>query len=306
MKYCATALNAENELSIEAEGLRIGSRFIDFADFGAIVPMNHRVLIDLLSGERVEVSMLGFSFDGFWEELSRSFAARSLESLFVEESAIMSVEGEYETPEEKGRGLIELYPDSISILPPSSGAVRSPLCFTAEINLDGYLIRILTDDGERFTVGRMGYDTKSFAERALKAMGSTKKERAKTIAVLKAEPPFSHVGLFRTTTPEIYWQAAYGNERCALELFTGDDSATYLYRFNEPKERFMLTLEKALEAMGPHREIIYISDEQLAEKPLYRMAVARCRAVRELRARFSGRLIHSANHAQKLSEFLND
>ena len=305
MKYKAHALNTDTELSVEAEGLRIGSRFIDFADFKAIVPMNHRVLIDLLLGERIEVSMLGFSFDGFWEELSRSFALRSLESLFVEESAIMSVEGEYETPEEKGRGRIELYPDSICILPPSSGAVRIPLCFTREIILDGYLISILTDDGERFTVGRMGYDTKPFAERAQKAMNNTKKERAKAIGALKTEPPFSHTGLFRTTTPELYWEAAYGGGRCALELFTGDDSATYLYRFNEPKEHFTLILEKALEAMGPHREIIYISDEQLAEKPLYRMAVARCRAVRVLRARFDGRIIHSANHAQKLEEFLN-
>ena len=64
-------------------------------------------------------------------------------------------------------------------------------------------------------------------------------------------------------------------------------------------------LEQALEAMGPHREIIFISDEALAEKPLYRMAAARCKAVRELRARFAGRLIHSANHAERLNEFLS-
>ena len=56
--------------------------------------------------------------------------------------------------------------------------------------------------------------------------------------------------------------------------------------------------------MGVHREIIYLSDEQLAEKPLYRMAAARSEAVRFLRERSDGRLIHSANHAQHLLDYL--
>ena len=304
MKYRARALNSDTEISIEREGLQIGGRFVDFADLRGIVPMSHRVLVDLLSDERIEISMLGFSFEGFWEELSRAFTDRSLEALFVEESAVMSVEGEYELPDGKGRGRIELYPDSIIILPPDDKAVRIPLCFTEKLVSDGYLLDILTLDGERFTVGRMGYDTKPFFERAQNAMVKTKKERNSVVSALKTEEPFSHAGLFRTTTPELFWGAAIGKGRAALELFTGEDSATYLYEFSEPEERFTLMLEEALEAMGPHREIIYITDEQLAEKPLYRMAAARCRAVRYLRARFAGRIIHSGNHTEKLKAFL--
>ena len=100
--------------------------------------------------------------------------------------------------------------------------------------------------------------------------------------------------------------AAFGAGVCALEFFTGEDAATYLYRFDEPKELFLERLREATEAMGVHREIIYLPEEKIAEKPLYRMAVARSAAVRFLRARSDGRLIHSAAHDRRLAEFLGN
>ena len=90
-----------------------------------------------------------------------------------------------------------------------------------------------------------------------------------------------------------------------MELETGDAAATYLYRYAEAEQLFTRSLELAMEAMGPHREIIYMSDEQLAQKPLYRMAVARCPAVSYLRAHSAGRLIHNQSHEEKLKAFLN-
>ena len=305
MKYRARALGADTELSVEREGLRIGSRFLDFADVLSLVPLNHRVLADTAAGERIEISMLGFSYDGFWEELSGSFADRTKEALFVEGEPVMRVEGEYGTPSEKGRAVIELYPDAVCILPPTRGAVRIPLCFTREIRFLGYVITFTMRSGAVYTVGRMGYDTVPFAERAAKAADRVKKERANRVSELKTAPPFTHAGLFRTTTPELYWQAAFSKNGCAVELFTGDDAATYLYRFPDAPERFAHILEEALEAMGPHREIIYWSDDQIAEKPLYRMAVDRSAAVRALRAHTAGRLIHNASHAERLSAFLS-
>ncbi len=304
MNYSARASGIDCSVSLEREGLRIGGRFIDFADVKALTPLNHRVVVDLLDGEKTEISMLGFSYDGFWEELSRLFAERTLEALFVEGEPIMSVEGDYETALEKGRGRIDLYSDSVCILPPSCAAVRIPLCFTRQILADGYRIAFTTYGGDRYYVGRMGYDTKPFAERAQTASDRIKKERASILSGYKTTAPFSALGLFRTTTPAFYWQAAFGDGRCAVELFTDEDAATYLYRFDESNERFALTLEEALEAVGTHREIIYYSDEQLNEKPLYRMSAARCAAVRTLRAHSAGRLIHSKNHAEKLAEFL--
>ena len=216
----------------------------------------------------------------------------------------MLSEGDYQTPRESGRAKIALFPDAVCILPQSSGAVRVPLCFARELRLDGYQLSIELETGARYTVGRMGYDTKPFAERARQASDSVKKARAQALGKIAVRPPFTHKGLFRTANPEQYWLAALGNGVCAVELTTGDDAATYLYRFPETREVFLRQLELAMEAMGPHREIIYWTEEQLAEKPLYRMAVRRSEAVSFLRARSAGRLIHNASHAQRLCEFL--
>ncbi len=305
MKYHGRALGRDAELSIEHEGVRLGSRFLDYADVRTIRPVNHRVMITTLDGEEIEVAMLGFSYDGFLEEMTDCYAKRSMEALFAEEQAIMRCEGEYWLPDEHGRGVVILLPDAVCILPMTCRAIRIPLCFTTEIRLDGYLLHFTMRSGARYTVGRMGYDTKPFAERTQTAADQTRKLRAQAIAGIKPEPPYTRCGIFRTEQPQLYWTAALGSGCCAVELFTEDDSATYLYRFTESQEEFLYHVDEAMEAMGVHREIIYLTEEQLAEKPLYRMSVARSDAVRFLRSKSAGRLIHNATHEQRLNEFLN-
>ena len=98
--------------------------------------------------------------------------------------------------------------------------------------------------------------------------------------------------------------AAFGSSRCAVELFTGEQAATYLYHYQD-RQAFLFRLEMAMEAVGTHREIIFLDEEQLADKPLYRMALHRSPAVRFLRSCSAGRIIHTAAHAQKLAEFLS-
>lgn len=305
MKYSGRAFGQDTELSIEKEGLRIGKYFLDYADFDTIRPISHRVFIDTLAGETIEVSMLGFSYDGFLEELTQCFSDRSMEALFAEEETVMRCEGEYRLPCEQGRGTIVLLTDAICILPMTARAIRIPLCFTRELRLDGYELHISMLSGAQYTVARMGYDTMPFAERAQNAAALTKKKRAQAIAKLKAAPPYTRCGLFRTEQPDLYWTAALGQGCCAVELFTGDDAATYLYRFTEPRDEFLLNLDEAMEAMGVSREIIFLDEEKLNAKPLYRMAVARSAAVRYLRSKSAGRLIHNTAHDQKLAEFLD-
>ena len=335
MKYQGCANGIETELSIEKEGIRLGSSFLDYADVVSICPINHRVFIETLPGtnplpassassdeqlgqfgpneqlgpnEQIEISMLGFSFDGFWEELTDLYGKRSLESLFVDEQQIMLCEGEYVLPQESGRCLIALYPDSVCILPPTRRAARIPLCYTQEILLDGYMIHLRMRSGMEYTVGKMGYDTMPFYERTIQAADRTKKKRAAALSSLPLNKPFTVKGLFRTEQPDQYWNAAFGasagSQTCAVELYTGDDAATYLYRFEEPPQVFLQRLEEAMEAMGTHREIIYLDNDQLLQKPLYLMTVERTDAVLFLRERSDGRLIHSGNHMQKLTAFL--
>ncbi len=304
MNYTGCVNGRETELAVLAEGLRMGSRFLDYADVVSLRPINFRVMIDTSVCGQIEISMLGRSFDGFWEELTRLYGVRSLESLFVDEEQIMLCEGEYALLQEKGRGLIALYPDAVCILPPTWRAVRIPLCFTQEILLDGYQICLRLRDGQEFFVGKMGYDTMPFYERTLRAADNTKAKRQAAWQNIPLHAPFTVKGLFRTEEPQQYWNAAFGSGVCAVELFAGEDAATYLYRFREPRERFLQTLEQAMEAMGTHREIIYLTDEQLSQKPLYRMSVDRTKAAGFLRARSDGRLIHNARHGQRLEEYL--
>jgi len=304
VKYRARAFGADIDLSVEREGLRIGRQLLDYADVNAIRPVNHRVLIDTRMGAQVEVSMLGFSYDGFLEELLDSYGKRSLEALFVDEERLMLCEGEYAIPGESGRGKIALYPDAVCVLPQTSRAVRIPLCFTERIWLDAYRLHLIMQDGEKYIVSKMGYDTEPFAERAEKAADLVKRKRADALKTVELHTPFTLKGLFRTETPGLYWNAAFGDGVCAVELFTDEDSATYLYRLREPRESFQCRLEEAMEAMGTHREIIYLTEEQLAEKTLYRMSVDRMAAVRFLRDHSDGRLVHSANHAERLQKYL--
>lgn len=304
MQYRASVGGTETELSVEREGVRLGARFLDFADVAALRPINHRVYIDTLSGEQIEISMLGFSFDGFWEELTRAFGDRSIEALFVEEEQLMRGEGEYATPNDSGRGNIVLCPDCVCILPDNRFAVRIPLCFTKDIRFEGYQIAITMLSGTRYTVGKMGYDTKPFFERMTNAAAAVKQTREKLLKKAPLTAPFTHKGLFRTKQTEQYWNAAVTDRFCALELFTDENTATYLYRFTEGQARFLQALREATEAVGVHREIIYLPDEKIAENPLYRMAVARSDAVRFLRAKVDGRLIHSANHGERLAELI--
>lgn len=304
MKYQGHALGRDVELSIQREGLRLGDRFVDFADVAALRPVNHRVLVDLLDGSSVEISMLGFSFDGFWEDLLRSFGDRSLEALFVDETELMRCEGEYAFPGGQGRGVILLCPDAVCILPQTARALRIPLCFTADLRLEGYQLRLTMSSGIQYVVGRMGYDTVPFAERAAKAADLVKKQRAAALREVPTAAPFTEKGLFRTKRPDQYWNAAFGSGVCAVEFYAGEDAATYCYRFSESQPVFLRMLTEAAEAVGTHREIICLPDQRIAEMPLCRMAAARSEAVRFLRSRAAGRLIHTANHAQRLAEFL--
>ncbi len=300
----------ETRISIEKEGLVYGQGRIDYADVAYIRPKNHRIYITLFNGHTAEISMLGFSFDGFWEELGKLFGERTAASLFIEEEKMMDCEAEYDLPEngtsprEAGRGRVQLYTDAVCILPVSSHAVRIPLCYTEDITLDGYILHIRMRTGEHYTVGRMGYDTQPFAERCIQQAKKTKGEREQMLkGIVHTVEPFREKGLFRTAEKDAYWLAAYGENCCAVELFTGESAATYLYRFDD-RRIFTFRLEEAMEAVGIHREIIFLDEGELNEKPLYRMAVHRSEAVRFLRSCSAGRIIHTSSHGEKLMEFL--
>ncbi|MBQ6230622.1 MAG: hypothetical protein IJJ74_05835 [Eubacterium sp.] len=298
------------QLTIGEEGIKTPAGFFDYADIIRFVPNNFRVYIYTVNNTTLTVSMLGHSFAGFCEELAACFNARSLQALFIEEECIMDCQGEFQipvtsvSPAEQGRGRIALYPDAVCILPESSQAVRIPLCFASNISLDGYIIRITMRTGEVYYFGKMGYDTKPFAERCIKYAGDSVKKRNALLSQIEVSAPYTGKGLFRTADEDKYWASAFGQYCCAVELFTDENTATYLYRFTD-RPLFSYRLEEAMEAVGSHREIIFMDDDKLRQNPLYRMAVHRSEAVRFLRSCTAGRIIHTESHDEKLRQFLS-
>lgn len=76
--------------------------------------------------------------------------------------------------------------------------------------------------------------------------------------------------------------------------FPNEQAATYIFRLHNSFEHFLTLLNRALEATGLQREIIYFSDEEILEDRHAdkRMLLDRTPALRELRQCFAGRVIH--------------
>lgn len=305
MKYQIESGGTPLTISLDKTCIQLGPHTIDYVDVVKLRPVDHNVYIDTISGT-IEIAMLGHSFDGFWEELTGLYGNRSLEALYTKAPATMTCGGEYQIGNESGYAIVMLFPDSVCILPPTMTARRIALAFAETVTIEGYTIHIAMDSGEKYSVGKMGYDTMPFFERLQNYRNDIIYSRQVKLDALSPSEPFQKCGLFRTDSDE-HWEAAFGNGICALELFSEENAATYIYKFSCNVDKFFRILTHSLEAMGINREIIFIDDEKLCENSLYRMAIERTPAVRELRSYFSERLIHNQNWENKLKNlFKND
>ncbi|MDR0964405.1 MAG: zinc ribbon domain-containing protein [Clostridium sp.] len=110
--------------------------------------------------------------------------------------------------------------------------------------------------------------------------------------------------------PFMVWLIAFSpNGQFAAVEFAEDNSATYVYRIDNPGQTtaddnaaiFAAKLNRALEAIAFHRDIIRMTDAELCKPDnadCY-MAVSRTPILSDIRARFSGRAIHSNPSAWK-------
>ena len=302
MKYQIESGGTPLTISLDKTCIQLGQQTIDYADVLKLRPINNKIYIDTINGT-VEIAMLGHSFDGFWEELTRLYGNRSLEALYTKDPVIMTCEGEYQIGDEAGHAIVMLFPDSVCILPPTRTARRIALAFAETVTMEEYTIHIAMDSGEKYSVGKMGHNTMPFFERLQNCRDDTIRSRQIKLDALSPSDPFQTCGLFRNDSDE-HWEAAFGNGTCALELFSEENAATYIYIFSCHVDKFFRILTHSLEAMGINREIIFIDDEKLCENSLYRMAIERTPAVRELRSYFSERLIHNQNWESKLKNYL--
>ncbi len=315
---------------IGKEGLDIqtgkGAYLLDYANVHSFCLKAWHFFLDTSEG-KFELSQMGHDTEGFYEELWLAYNSRSRESLFVEGEPFMNAEGEYSYTDDggsaKGTAKICLYPTCVCIMPADSGARRIPLCFVQDLMLDGYTIRIMLDTEEKYELIRLGRDTKPFFENLGKFRKDAQTQWQAAHAVLEAnlDNRLGEVlgrhhflqdicgkdgvisGLFSPEGTE-FWIAAFGNGSVAVELVTEDKSATYLYRYAGDQKVFERRLRHAMEAMGVHREIIFMEDEALKVNSLYSMGVERNAHLRFLRGCMTGRVIHTESWEKRVAEGL--
>ena len=316
----AKARIGADSIMVEAAGRKY---FIDYADIDDFRLLNYHLFIYTKKGE-IEFSKLGRDTENFFEKLWLAYDAKSRASLFLKTEPLVEREGDYAYTEDGvnhiGKAKIALYEDSLCILPHDSGARRIPLCFVKDINSVGYNQLLRLDTGEEYRIGRLGYDTKvffdkteSFSKAAVAAWKSAHEkleaelsdrlaDRKEEYGVFKSLPGSVCTGLFAPYEPEFYF-ACIGKGKAAREFVIGENAATYLYTFDTDPETFQKSLAHACEAVGRNREVIYLPDEELSEKPLYRMAVERSRHLRFLRSYSAGRVIHTAGWEKNIRAF---
>lgn len=299
---------------------------LDYADVHGFCLKDWHFFLHTSTGT-VELSHMGHDTEGFYEELWLAYNRRSRESLFIEGESFMNAEGEYSYADDggraKGTAKLCLYPTCVCIMPPDWGARRIPLCFVQDLMLDGYTIRILLDTEESYELIRLGRDTKPFFDNLGKFRKEAQVQWQEAHAALESNLDNrlgealgrynflqdicgkDHVisGLFSPEGSE-FWIAAFGNGLAAVELITEEKSATYLYRFAGDEKVFERRLRHAMEAMGVHREIIFMEEDALKKNPLYSMGVERNAHLRFLRGCMTGRVTHTESWEKRIVESL--
>ena len=317
--------DAKASISEDALELYVGKRCLPilYSTITDVRLVNYHLHVLLKHGE-VVLSQLGYQTEEFFEKLWQAFAKKSLESLFVEDAPLIACEGDYAFCEsdvqKKSIAKLELHEDCLCIVPHDICARRVPLCFSALPVRDSFILSLELDTKESYRVSRLGKTTDPFFDalikgrnRSVAAWESAYKRLVANLDERLGEARTNYksftnlgydviVGLF-SAEDEAFWFAAVGSDRAAVELVCEEQTATYLYRFEGGKERFILSLRHAMEAVKRHRRLIFISDEELAKEPLFVMAQDRSSHVRFLRACNVGRIIHTAAWETKLKEF---
>lgn len=316
-------------LAITPEGIRTaqGNAFaLSFADLMDMRLLNYRIRLFLRDGE-AEISQLGYQTEDFFEQVWLAYAAKSRASLFVDGKALMCSEGDYAYSEQSGQAhgiaKLEVFPDCVCVHPHDVGARRIPLCFVDDCHREGFSLTLALDTGERYRLARLGRDTDPFFDRIVSCRKSFRArwqnahtslvreldarlgDARERYAALRRYASKVEVGLF-SADDEGFWMAAVAPGRAAIELVTGEDTATYLYRHATADDEFVLRLRHAMEAVRTNRRVIFLDDDEVDRTPLYRMSIDRSAHVRFLRSCSVGRLIHTKNWEGRLATFLRD
>lgn len=321
-------ISGEASVQVGLEGISLrtpqGQTFLDYSQLRSFELRSFQFFFETSDG-KASLTRMGRDIDGFYEELWDAYAERTRESLFVEEAAVMEASGEYsyadDGGEAKGEAKVRLFPTCVLILPRDNRARRIPLCFVDELSIHGYTINIKLDTNEKYELVRLGRDTLPLYDQMtqrrqevqrqwhrahqdlnehLEIRLGDSRERFQALQRLCGKEQVI-CGIFAPESQD-FWVTAIHNNRAAVELITEEKTATYTYQIRGQEKEFAVRLRHAMEAMGLHREILYLEESELRKNTLYTMAVERNAHLRFLRGCMSGRVIHTESWEKRLSE----
>lgn len=273
------------------------ARRIPFVFINGLKQENFTVALTLVSGESCAFSKLGYDTDGFEKRIAAGIRAMR------EKAAAAAQELDGTLGISQAAQAAKLMP--VGIAAPVETLRSTLLSFLAAIEAKIQESRIAETysllgglgDASRLQIGMKPVPVKedtlsppavglSPAE-GMEAGGAEPAER-------EQKPP-----------PPILWVIAPGKDLrfAAVELALPDEeaAATYVYRTDGGWDGFLPVLNRALEASDFRREVISRSDEELneARHENDRMLLERTPALRLLRERFAGRVIHASAESWK-------
>ena len=173
IEYTALAasplINGEVKLVFTDNALMVTSLFdareIMFAEMNDLSLLDYRVTVRADSGDFV-FSKMGSWCQPFYDALCDAYNQAVLRSLFVKDTPLLTVQGNYRYVEQdvtsSGKAFIHVHGNSIVALPPDLGARRVPLCFVNGLDKGDYELTLSLDTQERYSFAKLGYDTDPF------------------------------------------------------------------------------------------------------------------------------------------------
>lgn len=153
--------NGEATLIIEETGLTVSTLFFDFAlryeEISSICAGDYDVKIEAAS-DSICVSRLGQSNDWFFNNLTRAYNGAVTKALKVSGDCVFETQGKLTYENVTAKGKIQVYEDSLCLLPPVTEARRFPFSFFSGIAKEDYAIKIQLNTGENATISMVGRD----------------------------------------------------------------------------------------------------------------------------------------------------
>lgn len=161
----SSSIDGEARLLISADAILIetDSRALSlsYADIIELKLLDYAVAV-ATNSDSFTLSHLGYDTEPFYEKAFAAYNAKVLESLFVSGTPLLETKGNYAYSEQgvsrSGAAVIQLYERCLVILPANLDARRIPLCFTTNIEAADYRIIYTLDNGDSYSISKIGYD----------------------------------------------------------------------------------------------------------------------------------------------------